>query len=85
MVDNSDRLMQDPVNLFYSLYFSLYFNNESMYRFLASLINKMGLNSHPSLKVILHYISEYGIERLRSVKESVNQVLYHFVLYRAFD
>jgi len=35
--------------------------------------------------MILEYLEQFGVQRLRSVGESVNQLLYHYVFYVAFE
>jgi len=64
--DHSDFIQQDPMALFYCLYFCIFYNNPQMVEFLRSLITKMNLGSNEAITKILENIDTHGIQRLRT-------------------
>ena len=45
----------------------------------------MGIYDHQNIHLILDLIDNHGVERLRTVGESINRQLYHIVMYEAFN
>ena len=69
--------------LFYCLFFCIYFKNEDLVEFLRTLIHK--LTNHEKNDRLLEYIDTDGIDKIRTVGEQINQVVYHMVFYQAID
>jgi hypothetical protein len=65
--------------LFYCLFFCIYFKNEELVEFLRTLIHK--IHSHDKIDRLLEYIDTDGIDRIRTVDEPINQLVYHMVFY----
>lgn len=82
--EHGDYIEQDPLALFYCLYFCIYYNNPDLVEFLRTLIQKM---AHRPEKIdqLLEYIDVNGIQRLRTIGEVINTHVYHMVLYQAVD
>lgn len=59
------------MSLFYSLYFCIYFNNPDLVEFLRTLIMKMDTRIDIIID-LLKKIDVYGIQRLRTVSEMIN-------------
>ena len=74
---------QDPMALFYCLFFCIYYRNEELVEFLRSLIQK--IYSHDKIDKLLEYIDLNGIERIRTVGEQINSIVYHMIFYQAID
>jgi hypothetical protein len=70
--------------LFYCLYFCIYYNNSDIVEFLRALIAKIS-NRPARIDQILEYIDVNGIERIRTVGETINTHVYHMVFYQAVD
>ena len=84
--EHAGYLEQDPMALFYCLYFCIYYNNPELVKFLNILIKKMEDNNKPKkIDEILKYIQENSIERLRTVGDPLNAHIYHMVLFQAVD
>lgn len=83
ITDHADYIEQDPMALFYCLFFCIYFKNEDLVEFLRNLIHR--INSHEKIDRILEYIDQEGIEKIRTVGEQINQVVYHMVFYQSID
>ena len=69
--------------LFYCLFFCIYFKNEELVEFLRNLIHK--IHSHEKIDRLLEYIDKEGIEKIRTVGEQINQIVYHMVFYQSID
>jgi len=69
--------------IFYCLFFCIYFKNEDLVEFLRNLIHK--IHSHEKIDRLLEYIDQDGIDKIRTVGEQINQVVYHMVFYQAID
>jgi hypothetical protein len=63
--EHSGYIEQDPMALFYSLFFCIYYRNEDLVEFLRTLIHK--IHNHEKIDRLLEYIDVNGIERLRTV------------------
>ena len=83
IVEHADYIETDPMALFYCLFFCIYFKNEDLVEFLRELIHK--IHSHEKIDRLLEYIDQDGIEKIRTVGEQINQVVYHMVFYQAID
>jgi len=84
--EHSDYIEQDPLALFYCLYFCIYYNNPELVEFLRTLIKKMDTSQKPEkIEQILQYIDVNGIDVLRTVGEQINTHVYHMVFYQAVD
>jgi len=83
IVEHADYIEQDPMALFYCLFFCIYFKNEDLVEFLRELIHK--IHSHEKIDRLLEYIDQDGIDKIRTVGEQINQVVYHMVFYQAID
>lgn len=81
--EHSGYVEQDPMALFYCLFFCIYYKNEELVEFLRTLIQK--IHSHEKIDKLLEYIDINGIEKLRTVGEQINSVVYHLVFYQAID
>jgi len=68
--EHSDYLEQDPMSLFYCLYFCIYYNNPDLVEFLRMLIHK--LRPIERNDRLLEFIDIHGIERLRRKLEPIN-------------
>jgi hypothetical protein len=62
--EHSSYIDQDPMALFYCLYFCIYYNNPEVIEFLTFLIEKMD-NTPVKINQLLKQITENGISRLR--------------------
>jgi len=86
--DYSDYVQHDPLVLFYCLFFCIYFNNAFLVEFLRTLISKIKVD-HPSTKskfdLMLDFIDTNGLERTRTVGESINTRVYHIVFYQSIS
>lgn len=51
--------------------------------FLRQLIHK--IHSHEKIDKLLEYIDQEGIDKIRTVGEQINQIVYHMVFYQAID
>jgi len=65
--DFAGYIEHDPMSLFYSLYFCIYYNNEELVEFLRGVITKVAAN--PKIDRLIEYIDIYGIPKLRAVGE----------------
>lgn len=84
--EHSDYIEQDPLALFYCLYFCVYYKNPDLVEFLRTLIKKMDDNNKPEkIEVLLEYIDNNGIDVLRTQGEKLNTHIYHMVFYQAID
>ena len=81
--EHSGYIEQDPMALFYCLFFCIYYRNEELVEFLRTLINK--IFKHEKIDKLLEYIDVNGIERIRTVGEQINSIVYHMVFYQAVD
>jgi len=81
--EHSGYIEQDPMALFYCLFFCIQYNNESLVEFLRTLINK--IHSHDKIDKMLEYIDVNGIHRIRQDGEQIRQLVYHMVFYQAVD
>jgi hypothetical protein len=82
--EHGDYIEQDPMALFYCLYFCIYYNNPDLVEFLRTLISKM-TDRPPKIDQMLEYVDVNGIERLRTNGEVINTHVYHMVFYQAID
>ena len=78
--EHGDYIEQDPMALFYCLYFCIYYNNPDLIEFLRTLISKM-YDRPQKVDKILEYIDTNGIERLRTRDDVINSHIYHMVFY----
>ena len=84
--EHSDYLEQDPMSLFYCLYFCIYYKNPNLVEFMRTLINKMDPTTKPErIDQMLEYIDQNGIDVLRTQGEKINTHIYHMVFYQAVD
>jgi hypothetical protein len=84
--EHSDYIEQDPLALFYCLYFCIYYKNPDLVEFLRTLIKKMDNNNKPEkIENLLEYIDNNGIDVLRTQSEKLNTHIYHMVFYQAID
>ena len=84
--EHSDYLEQDPMSLFYCLYFCIYYKNPDLVEFLRTLIRKMDPNTKPDkIDKMLEFIDLNGIDVLRTQGEKINTHVYHMVFYQAVD
>jgi len=81
--EHAGYIEQDPMALFYCLFFCIYFKNEDLVEFLRQLIQK--IHSHEKIDRLLEYIDQEGIDKIRTVGEQINQVVYHMVFYQSVD
>jgi len=84
----SDYIQSDPLVLFYCLFFCIFFNNAFLVEFLRTLILKLSIKDREvesKFDMILDYIDTNGIERIRTVGESINARVYHIVFYQAIN
>jgi len=81
--EHSGYIEQDAMALFYCLFFCIYYRNEELVEFLRSLIQK--IYRHDKIDKLLEYIDINGIERIRTVGEQINSIVYHMVFYQAID
>ena len=72
IMEQSDFVESDPHTLFYCFYFCIYYNNQELVVFLKNLIEKMELLRFDSIRLILNQIETNGVQRLRTIGESVN-------------
>jgi hypothetical protein len=75
---------QDPMALFYCLYFCIYYNNPEIVEFLRILIDKIE-NLPEKISDLLKSVQQNGISRLRTIGDPLNQHIYHKVFYQAVD
>jgi hypothetical protein len=82
--DYSSYIEQDPMALFYCLYFCIYYNNLDIVEFLRALISKI---QHRPKRIdqMLDLIDVNGIERIRTIGETINTHVYHMTFYQAVD
>lgn len=81
--EHSGYIEQDPMALFYCLFFCVYYKNEELVEFLRNIIQKM-----PAIEKIdklLEYIDVNGIDKIRTVGEQINSLVYHMVFYQGID
>jgi hypothetical protein len=84
--EHSDYIQHDPMSLFYCLYFCIYYDNIDIVEFLRTLIAKLEHVRIPSnVDKMLEFIDVNGVQRLRSRSERLNLLVYHIVLYQAFN
>ena len=77
--EHSGYVEQDPMTLFYCLYFCIYYNNPEMVNFLRILIKKIPHSE--KVDKLLEQIDINGIERIRQRGNPINQLVYHMVFY----
>ena len=68
--EHSGYIEQDPMALFYCLFFCIYFKNEDLVEFLRNLIHKIHTNE--KIDRLLEYIDQDGIDKIRTVGEQIN-------------
>ena len=72
--------------LFYCLFFCIYFNNPFLVEFLRTLIIQLNIEDEETSEkynLLLEYIDVNGLERVRTIGESINSKVYHIVFYQA--
>ena len=79
----SDYIEQDTMSLFYVLFFCVFYRNQEMIQFVRSLLSKQKKNH--KIEQLLEYIDIHGVEKIRTIGELINNIVYHMVLYQAFD
>jgi hypothetical protein len=77
--EHSGYIEQDPMALFYCLFFCIQYHNESLIEFLRTLIHK--IHNHKKIDKLLEYIDVNGIQRIRTEGEQIKQLVYHMVFY----
>jgi hypothetical protein len=82
--EHDSYIEQDPMALFYCLYFCIYYNNPELVEFLQILIEKTD-EVPEKINEILQSIVLNGIGRLRQVGDPLNNHIYHMVFYQAVD
>ena len=84
----SDYIQHDPMVLFYCMFFCIFYDNSFLVEFLRHLIDKLRIKDNEKRKkfdLVLDYIDVNGLERLRTVGESINTTVYHLVFYQAIN
>ena len=81
--EHSGYIEQDPMALFYCLFFCIYYKNEDLVEFMRTLIQK--IKSHEKIDKLLEHIDVNGVEKIRTVGEQINSLVYHMVFYQAVD
>jgi hypothetical protein len=66
--EHSNYIEQDPMALFYCLYFCIYYNNPDLVEFMRTLITKIETRQEKMDK-LLAMIDNNGIERIRTIGE----------------
>ena len=79
ITEHAGYIDTDPMTLFYCLFFCIYYNNNDLVEFLRTLIYKM--HSHDKIDKLLEYIDVNGLDRLRTIGEPMNNIVYHMVMY----
>jgi len=82
--EHDSYIDQDPMALFYCLYFCIYYNNPEIVEFLKILVEKLD-NLPEKINEILTSITQNGISRLRMIGDPLNLHVYHLVFYQAVD
>mmetsp|Transcript_41398 Transcript_41398/g.63106 ORF Transcript_41398/g.63106 Transcript_41398/m.63106 type:complete len:286 (+) Transcript_41398:1249-2106(+) len=88
LTEFSEYIQHDPMVLFYCLFLCIFYNNPFLVEFLRTLIMKLEIKDKEVIlrfDFMMEYIDVNGLDRIRSIGESVNQKLYHIVMYQAFD
>lgn len=71
--EHSDYVEYEPMTIFYCLYFCIYYKNSHIVTFLKTLIQKVRLaEQHEMINLMLQYIDDHGLDRLRTVGENIN-------------
>jgi len=83
--EHSDYIEQDPLALFYCMYFCIYYKNPDIVEFLRTLVKKITTIVPDKITSMLEYIDVHGIDRLRKIGENINTHVYHIVFYQAVD
>ena len=82
IMEFSDYIEQDPMSLFYCLFFCIFYNNPTVIAFLRTLISKWSSQDRPkAIETIIYHIDQNGIERLRTIGDTINTQIYHMVFY----
>ena len=81
--EHSGYVEEDPMSLFYCLFFCIYYLNQDLVEFLRILVHKLPANE--KIDRLLEYIDIYGLKRLRAKGEQMNMMVYHMVFYQAVD
>lgn len=81
--EHSGYIETDSMALFYCLFFCVYFRNEELLDFIRSLIERVP--SIPKIDKLLEFIDVNGIDKIRTVGEQINGLVYHMVFYQAVD
>lgn len=81
--EHQNYIETDHMSLFYLLFFCIYYNNSEIVDFIRNLIKRVP----PVKKVdqLLEYMDINGIEKIRTVGEQINALVYHLVFYQAVD
>ena len=69
--EHDSYVEQDPMALFYCLYFCIYYNNPDIVDFLKILVEKLE-NLPDKINILLTSIVQNGIGRLRLVGDPLN-------------
>ena len=86
ITEHEDYIRQDPMALFYCLYFCIYYNNQPLVDFVHNLYDKLPKEDRlEEIRDMLEQIEDHTIETLRTVGEQANLRLYHLVFYQAVD
>ena len=79
----SDYIEKDNMSLFYILFFCIFYRNQEMILFIRQLIAKM--KSNHKIDRLLELIDIHGLDRIRTVGEMINNIVYHMVFYEAIN
>lgn len=89
MSEHGAYIEMDPISLFYCLFFCILYNNEFLLEFVKNLIYKMPNAKDPKvddkIDELLEYIEDYGMQRIRTVGETINTKVYHMVFYQSIE
>lgn len=81
-------MIQDPMVIFYCLFFCIFYKNEALIEYLRQIIQSLNPPKNKggeSIDTLLEFIDNHGIVTLRTVSEKINTIVYHMVLYLAID
>ena len=71
------------MSLFYILFFCVFYKNQEMIQFVRNLISKHKKNI--KIDKLMEFIDIHGLDKIRTVGEMVNNIVYHMVFYQAVD
>lgn len=77
--EHSGYVEQDPMTLFYCLFFCIYYNNAELIEMLRFLMKK--IPHHEKTDKLLEQIDTCGLERIREKGSPINSFIFHMVFY----